>query len=439
MNDARGIPLSYADPTALAGYEAALRSFQNYVGDPIAALDDVLGEHPDFRAAHLFRAAILLTAGERRAVGPARRSLAAAEAIRSPPNEREKGLERALRLLADGDWHRACTAFDAVLVDRPRDVVSLQTAHLWDFFRGDALNLRNRIARVLPAWDASVPGYSYVLGMHAFGLEECNQYPEAEVAGRRALEIERRDGWAVHAVTHVMEMAGRIDDGIAWLDGRRADWAPGSTFAFHNFWHLALFHLDTQNYGAILELFDREIYPGRNDACVVLVDASSLLWRLHLDRVDVASRAAVVADVWRGRADDERGFYAFNDAHAAMALCASGAIAEARDWIGRLDAVVGERRGANAAMTADVGLPLAKAIVAFADGDYAATIGHALPIRDRAYTFGGSHAQRDVITLTLIEAALRAGERNLARHLIAERTVQKPQSAWGWRLLQRTH
>jgi hypothetical protein len=36
-----------------------------------------------------------------------------------------------------------------------------------DFYRGDALNLRNRVSLVLPHWDASVPGYSYVLGMHA--------------------------------------------------------------------------------------------------------------------------------------------------------------------------------------------------------------------------------------------------------------------------------
>ena len=437
MDDARGTPISYSNAAALDGYEAALRRFQSYVGDPVATLDGLLVEYPDFRAAHLLRAAILLTAGERRARGPALRSLAAADAIRTPPNEREKGVARALRLLADGDWHTACAVLDDVLVEQPRDVVALQMAHLWDFFRGDALNLRNRIARVLPDWDASVPGYSYVLGMHAFGLEECNQYPEAERAGRNALDIERRDGWAVHAVTHVMEMTGRIDDGIAWLDGRRDDWAPESTFAFHNFWHLALFHLDTQNYATILELFDHAIYPARNDACVVLVDASSLLWRLYLDGVDVGSRARIVADVWRGRADDERGFYAFNDLHATMALCAAGAIDEARDWNGRLDAVVSEARGANAAMTAEVGLPLAKAIVAFAEGDYAGAIGHALPVRDRAYTFGGSHAQRDVITLTVIEAALRSRRRNLARHLIAERTVQKPASAWGWRLLRR--
>ena len=47
-------------------------------------------------------------------------------------------------------------------------------------------------------------------------------------------------------------------------------------------------------------------------------------------------------------------------------------------------------------------------MLAFADGDYARTIELGLPVRDRAHTFGGSHAQRDVITLTLIEAALRS-------------------------------
>jgi hypothetical protein len=64
---------------------------------------------------------------------------------------------------------------------------------------------------VLPHWGHEVPGYSYVLGMYAFGLEEMNQFEEAEETARAALAIQRRDSWAVHAAAHVMEMQGRID------------------------------------------------------------------------------------------------------------------------------------------------------------------------------------------------------------------------------------
>jgi hypothetical protein len=44
------------------------------------------------------------------------------------------------------------------------------------------------------------------------------------------------------------------------------------------------------------------------------------------------------------------------------------------------------------------------------------------PIRSYAHRFGGSHAQRDLLDLTLIEAAARAGQDRLAAALRDERT-----------------
>ncbi len=437
MQDIRGIPVSGANQAALEHSEAALLSYQTFVGDPIATIERALVDAPDFILGHLMRAGILMTAGERRTVGEARKSLAAAEALIDRANDREKGLARAIRQLVDGTWRDACTTFDAVLAEYPHDVFALQTAHLFDFYQGDALNLRNRVSRVLPQWDKSVPNYSYLLGMQAFGFEECNQYQQAEAAGRRALELERRDAWAVHAVTHVMEMTGRIDEGIAWLEDRRTDWAPDNGFAFHNFWHLALYRLDSADHAGALALYDTNVYPDAVDGYLVMVDAASLLWRLYLDNVALGDRAIELADDWERRIDEELGYYAFNDLHAVMAFCLAGRLDRARDLIERLRRVADTLRGANSAMTAEAGLPLAQAMLAFAQGDYAATIEHGLPARDRAHVFGGSHAQRDVVTLTLIEAALRGGRLALARHLIAERTVYKPASAWGWRLSER--
>jgi hypothetical protein len=51
MNDVRGTPVSCSDARTLEAYEAALLSFQTYVGDPIAAIDGVLAERPDFSSA----------------------------------------------------------------------------------------------------------------------------------------------------------------------------------------------------------------------------------------------------------------------------------------------------------------------------------------------------------------------------------------------------
>jgi hypothetical protein len=49
-------------------------------------------------------------------------------------------------------------------------------------------------------------------------------------------------------------------------------------------------------------------------------------------------------------------------------------------------------------------------------------------VRDIAHRFGGSHAQRDVIDLTLIEAAFRAGQTALAAALAADRVEATPTS-----------
>jgi hypothetical protein len=435
--DPRGVPVSCGNRRALDLYEAALTRYQTYVGDPIATIDEALAEAPDFVLGHLFRGTVLMTFTEQRYAMQARESVETAGRLAARAGDRERGLATAARRLVDGDWDGACAAFDRVLVDHPRDVLAIQSAHVMDFFRGDALNLRNRISRVLPHWSPAVPGYSYVLGMHAFGLEECNQYPEAEATGRRALALQPKDGWAVHAVTHVMEMQGRIDEGIEWLESREGDWAPGNGFAFHNYWHLALYYLDRQQHGQTLQLYDTRVHPEPPETALQLLDATALLWRLWLDGVDPGPRAHALADNWGRRLDLERGFYAFNDFHAMMAFTMAGRDKEAARLLEDLEWTSAHGGGANVVMTRAVGLPLCRAVQAFGRGQYLEAADLLESVRDGAHRFGGSHAQRDVLTLTLIQAALRGDRPALARHYIAERTVHRPASAWGWRLLAR--
>jgi tetratricopeptide (TPR) repeat protein len=435
-HDARGIPLSSGSAEAIAHYEAAIGQLHSYVGDPLASIDRATAAAPDFVAAHLAKALMLATLAERQYAPAIAASIGEARKHGAKANDRERGLLAAAEHLAEGAWHDACVDLDAVLVEHPRDALALQVGHLMDFYRGDALNLRNRVARVLPHWSHEVPGYSYVLGMYAFGLEEMNQYAEAEETARAALAIQRKDGWAVHAATHVMEMQGRIDEGIAWLTSRERDWAPDNGFAFHNYWHLALFHLDRGDHARALALYDGAIHAGPAPMLLSLIDATAMLWRLRLDGADVGGRFAEVADEWEAKLDGEGGFYAFNDLHAMLAFAATGREAAAARLTGRM-LKSAEGRDANGAMTRDVGLPLVRGIAAYAHGRHAEAVDLIAPVRDIANRFGGSHAQRDIITLTLIDAARRAGRTALAKHVLAERLVSKPEAQWGRRLMAR--
>lgn len=436
QQDARGVAHSGASAFARDQYDVAVKQFQTYVGDPVATLDAALADSPRFASAHLFKALALITAGERSLLPAVRDALRMAGECAGGATARERMLLAAAERLAAGDWHAGAVQLDHVLAECPRDAVALQAGHLMDFCRGDATSLRDRVSRVLPHWNAATPGYSHVLGMHAFGLEEMNQYAEAEAAGRHALELEPRDGWAVHAVAHVMEMQGRIDEGAAWLTGREADWAPDNAFAFHNWWHLALFHMDAARYGEVLALYDRHVHPAPAQLALTLVDATALLWRLHLERVDVGDRFVQLAEEWEARLESDRGFYAFNDVHAMLAFVATARTAAIERQHANL-AVAAAGTDANAAMSYEVGIPLAQGIEAFGRGHYAAAVDLLEPVRPIAHRFGGSHAQRDLVSLTLIEAALRGGMQKRAELYIAERLVHKPQNRWGLRLARR--
>jgi hypothetical protein len=271
-----------------------------------------------------------------------------------------------------------------------------------------------------------MPGYHALLGMHAFGLEEMGDYGPAEVAGRRAVEFEPRDGWAQHAVAHVLEMQGRTGDGIAWMRGNPDAWSRDSFFAVHNWWHLALYHLDRGETDEVLRLFDGPIFGARSAVAMDLLDAAALLWRLHLRGEAVGERWAPVADNWQAFAS--AGNYAFNDAHAVMAFVGAGRPAGIAEVMGAQDRAMAGA-GDNARFTREVGRPVVLGLKAFGEGDYAGCIAAIQPVIPIANRFGGSHAQRDLLDLTVMEAALRLPDPALARAISAERRAMKPASS----------
>ncbi|WP_376702274.1 tetratricopeptide repeat protein [Mesorhizobium sp. ISC25] len=423
VSDAFGLTLSGATEAGLSSYSRAVRELQCFIGDPVGSVDRAIAEDPGFVMAHVFKGYLFGLATEREATAVAKACHEAALPLAA--TTREQAHVAALGHLAEGRWHEAARVLEDIAIEFPLDALALQTGHQIDFFTGNARMLRDRIGRALPSWQSGMPGYHAILGMQAFGLEEMGDYARAERLGRTAVDLEPRDGWAQHAVAHVMEMQSRQKDGILWMRANPEAWTRESFLQVHNWWHLALFHYDLGETGEVLALYDGPIYGERSTLALNMVDASAILWRLHLGGVDVGERWTALAANWLPKAS--AGHYAFNDAHAMMAFVGAGLDAPAR---GLLEAQREAMQGKddNAAFTRDVGHPLTLAIKAFGEGNHAETIRLIRPIRAIAHRFGGSHAQRDVIDLTLIEAALRSGDGALARALAAERALARPDS-----------
>ena len=301
---------------------------------------------------------------------------------------------RALAAVLDGDLVGAVRVYDAI----QDDLLALWAAQLLDYYQGNARAQRDRSARALARSSASMPGHHALLSLHAFALHECGDYAAAEDAACRALELEPRDMRAQHAMLHVFEMRGQPANGVRWAAERSAQWE-----SHHMWWHLALFMLALRRPHGALTIYDLRL---QDDSVAGMIDASALLWRLHLARVDVGERFAALAERWADRAEDA--FCAFNDLHAMMAFVG------AERWdLARLLLRAQERRlmrlsGANHDMTRLVGYPASRALAAFGRGDYSTAEALLRALPPVAHRVGGSHAQRDVLHLTQAAAAARA-------------------------------
>jgi tetratricopeptide (TPR) repeat protein len=430
--DAQGLRVSSISEASLARYDAAIGDLflfrEGVVAQTAAALaEDPLAPMPNVLAAYL---ALLGTepADVVAAAGKFAGFLDKTAGRDLLP--REQAHLDAVRAWLAGDIHGAGARLAALTVAWPGDALALFTGHQIDFLTGDARSLRDRIGGALSAWRPDDPYYGHLLGMYGFGLEEAGHYDRSEDVALRAVELNPRDVWGIHAVAHTYEMQGRFGDGIRYYNARVADWSDGNFLTVHNWWHNALYALEAGETGRALEIYDASIASG--ETVMELLDASSLLWRLYLEGDRQHERWAALAPAWAPKVTEPH--YAFNDVHAVMAYLGADRIGDARDLIeARRRWLASPHPGnGNHQMTAAVGLPVSRSLLAFAEGRYGDVVDLLYPIRHRINEFGGSHAQRDAVQRTLLEGALRVNRTDIARELISERINVRPGSPFNW-------
>jgi tetratricopeptide (TPR) repeat protein len=429
MNDMSLNPvdaLSVGTRPAGEGFTTALQQYLAWQGDPLATLQEASEADADFTYGHIFGGVLRILSGEpghSPAVQQAIRDAAVKSETFTP---HERAHLDALHAWSREDSRGAARIWESILIDEPTDLWALRFAHDTYFYLGDSANLRDSIARVLPAWSPDHPFYGFILGMHAFGLEETGDYAKAELAGRRAVERNPADTWAIHAVAHVLEMQGRSIEGIGWLTDLKAHWIPATGLAIHQWWHLALYLIERERFDAVLEIYDQQIRAGKSGALLDLVDAAALLWRLKLRGIDTGERWSELTEHWYPHLDEH--VLLFNDLHISLVAAALGDAATLNRQHQSLTSYIKDRSGTNRDISAQLGGALQQAIAAFGAGNFGRTVDLLQPVRYDIRRIGGSHAQRDLFSQTLIVAAIGAGRDKLARALLAERLALKPSS-----------
>lgn len=422
FDDPRGVPLTAADGAAAAAFEAALQDYLHYSGDPLAAAEQALAADPAMAMGHVLRAWLLLLSTEGRHLPAARQAHAAARALAAEATEGERRHIAAVGLWCAGQRENAARVLEAHLVQQPRDILALAVGHYLRFFAGQVEEQRDIVARALPGWDETVPGYGLVLGLHAFGLNETAQYAEAEAAGRRAVARDPGDNYAIHAVAHVLEAQSRTDEGLAWLEAHETVWRSGN-FAVHLGWHRTLLQLEAGDVAGCLDTYDTVLRRIDSDWAVDINDATALLWRLDLAGHDSGNRWADLADAWERVLDGRT--YVFNDMHAVMAFVAArrtGPLAELNNRVG--EALRAETD--NARTIRRVGMEVIAALELFGREDWREAARRLFAVRGRAWELGCSRLQQGVLHLTTIEAALRAGDGDMALAVASERLALDP-------------
>ncbi len=417
-DDAYGLSVSTADPEALACYDRAVRSLLAYQADALPLFRAAAERDPSLALAHA-GAAVCLFLDER--FPETKAATEAARAAVVGRSRRERSQVAALTAWTSGQVVEAERLMREHLVTWPRDAMVLQRLYYVYFWLG-------RFPEMLAMTESlrgHYPRSSFVLGMHAFALEEADRLPEAMRAAEAALALEPNDAWSVHALAHALYESESYDIGVTKLPPAIHPCRGLNWFRNHLLWHLALLHFARGEYARAAAIGRGTFERVPSSIAGELHDSISLLWRLELVGRPAGARWAPFTAIARERVN--RMGLLFHAAHVTMALAGGG------DWTtaaAHLEAIRARSAKDPTRLTGEVLAPLAEGLQAFAQGDYRTTIARIEPLRPRLVELGGSRAQRDVFHDTLFEACFRAGDAERAGRYLAERLARRRDHPW---------
>ena len=356
---------------------------------------------------------------EGRALGA--RHLKRARSMEKDASPRERAWIAATTAWLAGDTDKSLAIHEKMVAEWPRDLLAGKLGQLHAFNLGDAKALLRIGERLLEANREN----HFAWGMCAFGLEECHRLDEAESHARHAIEMERKDPWAHHALAHCLEARGRLVEGVAFLRSMADTWEDCNSFMYtHNWWHLALFLIDLDRTDEALAMFDQRVWGVCKEFSEDQINAISLLARLELRGVDVGGRWNDIASYVKDRLHDH--FVPFLDLQYLYALARAGEGSAVTEMLASLEDRAESAKPFERETWADCTVPAAHGLAAHAKGDHVEAVrllGQAMP---HLGTIGGSIAQRSLFGAIHLDALMRSGWNDAALKILLADERERP-------------
>ena len=429
LTDRYDLPLSTASSVARDAYVQGCDAKLTMYPGAIEAFDRAIAADPGFALAHAARAHVLLERGDAAA---ARELMAAANSLAAGLTAREASHIAFFNRLSVGDTEAALAALPAHLNAWPRDAMVLGTTAFTNGLIGSSGRAGQK-RTLLDLLDRLAPSYGddwWFTAHHGMAFSENGQREAARPKIDRSFAQNPKNPWAAHARAHLCYEEGDADAARVFLASWLATYPHNGLLFSHLSWHLALGELEGGNTAGALRLFREAFAPDVHSGPPrgKLNDAVSFLWRWELAGQPRNSEAWRVMHDFANSAFPRAGA-AFSDMHIALAQAVAGddAALEARvlqmEELGRMG-----RYPSGHFVPA-----VAHAFAAFEGRDFAAAIAALEPIAGELERIGGSHAQLDLVTFTLLKAYLNVDRVDDARRLLRERrpgNAGVPVSGW---------
>lgn len=416
LKDSQGLEVTTDSLLTVAAIDRYTDQALAYGKDAVAIFQGIEADR-ECAIANAYAAAFYLShecAESRRKAVP---YLEAARRYKHKTTEREKLFISAVEAWAVGAINQSIAYTEAIADKYPRDLIAVQLGQYHYFYQGNKEALLQIAEKVLPANREN----HYLHGMIAFGLEQCHRLSEAEAVGRIALAMDRNDPWAQHAVAHVMEMQGRLEEGIAWMESYSDTWENCNSMLYtHNWWHVALYYLEKEDIQQVLEIYNVYLW-GRawKESPKDQVGVISLLLRLELRGVDVGWRWQELVPHLIPRIHEHS--LAFNDLHYVYALGRAGMLSQVNEMLSSMQAYADAAHPFIKQTWNEIAVPTARGLAAHAQGQWEKASAYLGLTVHRLQAIGGSHAQRDLFEQVYLDGWLRASQNHEALRLLEKR------------------